>query len=191
MQAAEHLKLTSERLELIAGTVDLLRADADDYSLLSRRLQVRVPNGWPPEYLDAAAMNYAADYIEQNTDAAGWMLWFLILRDEGIGSQRTLIGTCGFKGRPDVEGTVEIGYSVVEKFRRRGYATESVETLCAWAFAAHPEVTRVIAETYPELVPSIRVLEKSGFRFIGDGSEDRVIRYELPRVEKTMPSRHR
>jgi RimJ/RimL family protein N-acetyltransferase len=44
-------------------------------------------------------------------------------------------------------------------------------------------VTRVTAETYPELVGSIGVLRRCGFRFIGEGSEPGVIRYEITRVE--------
>lgn len=45
--------------------------------------------------------------------------------------------------------------------------------LIAWAFA-HTEVTCVIAEACPELWPSIRVMEKNGLRFVGDGLEARV-----------------
>jgi RimJ/RimL family protein N-acetyltransferase len=44
-------------------------------------------------------------------------------------------------------------------------------------------VKRIIAETYPELRASIRVLEKNNFRFIGDGSEERVILFALTRAE--------
>jgi RimJ/RimL family protein N-acetyltransferase len=36
----------------------------------------------------------------------------------------------------------------------------------------------VILETLPDLTPSIGVLEKCGFRFIGEGSESGVVRYE-------------
>jgi RimJ/RimL family protein N-acetyltransferase len=39
----------------------------------------------------------------------------------------------------------------------------------------------VIAETYPHLTPSIGVMEKCGLAFAGEGSEEGVIRYELPR----------
>ncbi|MBW4650055.1 MAG: GNAT family N-acetyltransferase [Kastovskya adunca ATA6-11-RM4] len=53
--------------------------------------------------------------------------------------------------------------------------------ITAWAFT-HPQVNRVIAETLPELTPSIRVLEKNRFVNIGEGSESGVIRFELPRA---------
>ena len=46
-----------------------------------------------------------------------------------------------------------------------------------------PAVQRVIAETLPELTPSIGVLGKCGFRFIGDGAEPGVIRFELTRAD--------
>ena len=93
-----------------------------------------------------------------------------------------LVGTAGYKGPPDPEGTVEVGYGVVRDQQRRGYASETVRGLLANAFA-RPAVRRVIAETYPELVASIGVLRKCGFRHIGGGSEPGVIRYELTRRE--------
>ncbi|MBD0327516.1 MAG: GNAT family N-acetyltransferase, partial [Pyrinomonadaceae bacterium] len=103
-------------------------------------------------------------------------------RDDAPGSRAKAIGGCGFKGKPAADGTVEIGYSMLPEFQCAGYATEAAGALVRWAFS-HAEVARVIAETYPELRPSIRVLEKNGFRFIGDGSEERVIRYALTREE--------
>jgi [ribosomal protein S5]-alanine N-acetyltransferase len=76
-----------------------------------------------------------------------------------------------------------VGYGVVRDHQRRGYASETVRGLVGHAFAL-PEVHRVIAETLPELTPSIGVLEKCGFRFIGEGSEPGVIRYELSRTTR-------
>ena len=68
------------------------------------------------------------------------------------------IGNGGFKGRPDADGSVEVGYSVMENYQRNGFAPEAVEALVDWAFG-YREVQRVIAQTLPELRPSIRVLE--------------------------------
>ena len=42
---------------------------------------------------------------------------------------------------------------------------------------------RVIAETLPDLFPSIGVLRKIGFSYAGEGSEPGVIRYELRRAD--------
>ena len=80
---------------------------------------------------------------------------------------------------------MEIGYSILESQQRQGYAPEAVGALLAWAFA-HPEVHTVRAHTLPELVASIRVLEKCGFRHVGPGAEAGTIRYELPRSPRSV-----
>jgi ribosomal-protein-alanine N-acetyltransferase len=175
--------IKTERLELIAGTPEIFRARVDDRAALARFLDARVPENWPPELYDQDAVDWTAKYFDANPDAAGWVVWFIVLRPAGAGSGgRTAIGCCGYKGRPLADGTCEIGYGVLAQFQRAGYASEAARALIGRAFS-HPEVTRVVAETYPELVPSIRVMEKNGLRFAGDGSEERVVRYELTRAE--------
>ena len=66
----------------------------------------------------------------------------------------------------------------MEPYQRNGYATEAVRSLIEWAFSVG-DVNCIIADTLPDLLASIRVLEKNGFRFIGQGSEEGTIRYEL------------
>ena len=61
-------------------------------------------------------------------------------------------------------------------------SSEAVRGLLGRAFA-DPVVRTVIAETLPELTPSIGVLAKCGFHLIGEGSEPGVIRFELTRAE--------
>ena len=109
-----------------------------------------------------------------------WWLYFVVLPQAHDG--RTLIGSVGYKGPPSDDGMVEVGYGIVRDRHRQGYASEAARGLIARAFAS-PDVTRVTAETYPELVGSIGVLRRCGFRFVGEGSEPGVIRYEITRVE--------
>ncbi len=90
------------------------------------------------------------------------------------------MGCGGFKGKPTDDGTVEIGYSILEAHQRQGLAPEAVQELVRWAFS-HEEVRRIGAHTLPELRPSIRVLEKCGFAFVGEGSENGAIWFELLR----------
>jgi RimJ/RimL family protein N-acetyltransferase len=176
--------ITTERLELIPGTAEIFSARVDDRDSLSHHLGgARVPDNWPPELYDQDAVNWTAKYLSENPDADGWVVWFIVLRpDETADGKRTVMGCCGFKGKPMADGTCEIGYGLLPQFRRAGYASEAARALIERAFS-HVEVARVIAETYPELKPSIRVMEKNGLRFIGDGSEARVIRYELTRAD--------
>lgn len=93
-----------------------------------------------------------------------------------------LVGNAGFKSRPQA-GLVEIGYSILEAHQRNGYCTEAVRTLLDWAFQ-NRAVRTVIAHTLPGLTPSIRVMEKCGLVFGGDGPREDgmpTIRYQLSR----------
>ena len=61
----------------------------------------------------------------------------------------------------DDEGTIEIGYAVVESQWNRGYATAAVEALVTKAREAR-DVRRIVAHTPLERPQSGRVLEKTG-----------------------------
>lgn len=72
---------------------------------------------------------------------------------------------------------------MLEVHQGNGYCTEAVQAVIAWAFQ-HPAVQAVLADTLPGLSPSIRVMEKCGLVFAGEGPiEDgmRTIRYRLTR----------
>jgi ribosomal-protein-alanine N-acetyltransferase len=164
--------LITERLVLRIGTPVIYGIAIDDRESLARALGVNVPYAWPVEHYDDDVRNWCLKALEADP-ATPWLLRYVVLR-----GTNTLIGTCGaFK--PD-EKSVMLGYSILPDYRRRGYATEATRALIDFAFA-HEGIERVLAETYPELAPSIGVLEKCGFTFIGDGGEERTIRYEIRR----------
>ena len=99
-------------------------------------------------------------------------------RPESLGA---LLGAGGYFGPPGVDGTVEIGYSVLPEWQRRGYASEIVQTLVAHAFT-FPQVNRVIAHTSGENIGSINVLEADGFLAVGAGEAVGILRFELART---------
>lgn len=173
------LILNTSRLRLAAATLATYQVELHDRQKLAEMLQAEVPPGWPPPLNDADSMHYFIDYIADHPDATGWTMWYFILRG-GKGNRDQLIGNGGFKGLPGEDGTAEIGYSVMETHHGQGYAPEAVAALLAWAFS-HGEVRRITAETFPHLRPSIRVLEKNGFRYLGPAAEAPVIRFEITR----------
>ena len=175
------LTLNTPRLRLMAATLMRYQAELHNRQLLAELLQAEVPSGWPPPLNDADSMNYFIDYIADHPDAAGWTMWYFIFRG-GEGMRDLLIGNGGFKGLPGEDGSAEIGYSVMEAHHGQGYAPEAVAALLTWAFN-DPRVRRVTAETFPHLRPSIRVLEKNGFRYLGPTAEAPVIRFEITRGE--------
>ncbi len=167
------------RLALRRATAAMIGLELDDRPRFESSLGARVPEEWPPEILAGAVPIFQARLESEPDLSQGWLAWYMILKDDG-GSGPVLIGNCGFKGPPGADGLVEISYSVLTGYQNRGYGSEAVAGLLAWAFA-RAELSCVAATTYPELRPSIRLLEKLGFQYVGEGPEWRAIRYLLTR----------
>jgi RimJ/RimL family protein N-acetyltransferase len=153
----------------------MAEAELHDRALLSRVLEAAVPDDWPPPFNDEDSARYFLDYLTAHPDAVGWMMWYFV-RDGG--DARIVIGNGGFKGAP-VDAKVEIGYSIMPAFQRHGYATEAVSALIDWAFS-HEPVTRIVAETLPDLHASQALLRKLAFREV-QASHPHVLRFALDR----------
>jgi RimJ/RimL family protein N-acetyltransferase len=171
------LHLRTERLQLVAATLELARAEQAGPQRLAKLLGAHVPPSWPPPLNDESSLRWTVDFLAAHPDGVGWAAWYLLHREHG---ELRAVGLAGFKGLPDREGTAELGYSIVPECHRFGFAPEAVHALVAWAFA-HGEVARVVAHILPALRPSIRVLEKCGFAGAGPGEEQGTLRFVLER----------
>ncbi|HSQ56102.1 MAG TPA: GNAT family N-acetyltransferase [Gemmata sp.] len=163
--------LNTPRLSLIPATLPLARAEVADREEFARFLDARVPDNWPPETLAEALPLFLKEF-EAAPDAVGWFGWYAIASNEA-----TLAGSIGFRGPPQ-NGEVEVGYSVLPQFQRRGYATEMVAALVHWALG-QPGVERVAAETDEGNIASCRVLGKTGFARVGVGNEPGSLRFVI------------
>ena len=124
------------------------------------RLTVHFPEEWPGE--DALRMfPIWVARRDRTPDPGPWCDGVVVRRED-----RLVVGSMGFKSPPDATGTVEIGYAVNRSLWGRGYATETVEAIVAWALT-QPETRRVTAECLERNPASARVLEKSGFHQVG------------------------
>lgn len=91
-----------------------------------------------------------------------------------------VIGTAGFKGPPNDQGSAEVAYAIVPAFEGKGYATEALGGLVRFAFKDE-RVHSLYAHTLPENNASTRVLTKNGFTKLGevmDPDDGRVWRWE-------------
>jgi ribosomal-protein-alanine N-acetyltransferase len=91
--------------------------------------------------------------------------WLVVVDSVGVGA-----GMAGFKGVPDRSGEVEIGYGIDPAFRSRGYTTEAVRALIAWAFE-DPACQMVFADPRQENIASQRVLAKAGMAVYEETSD--------------------
>jgi ribosomal-protein-alanine N-acetyltransferase len=126
-------------------------------------------SGWPqPDLLDALPIQASASPVDEP-----FGIWVMIERES-----RSIIGDVGFIGPPSDSGSIELGYSVIPDRRRRGYATEATRAIVAWALN-QPGVEVVVASCDPNNAPSIRTLERIGFRRTGEA--DGQIRWRYSR----------
>jgi ribosomal-protein-alanine N-acetyltransferase len=94
--------------------------------------------------------------LKIDIESKGWGVWFVIHSDSN-----QVIGDVGFKGKPNDQNVVEIGYGISPHYQSNGFATEAVNGIKDWAFASN-QVEKIVAECAEENVASIRVLEKIG-----------------------------
>ncbi|GAB4001828.1 GNAT family N-acetyltransferase [Spirosoma daeguense] len=164
--------LYSNRLIFIAGSPSLLKIELSDVSQLAQLLNVAVPADWPPGEYDRDAMQFFLEQLAKQPELIGWYNWYVITYPTP-NKPATLVASVGYFGPPNTEGTLEIGYSVSNEWRRQGIATEIVSILVEHAWQ-QPGVQRIIAHTLPENEASIGVLTKNGFYEIeSDGPEKR------------------
>ncbi|MBK8085476.1 MAG: GNAT family N-acetyltransferase [Devosia sp.] len=163
---------------LVTFSVALLDAEANSTGELCALLDVAEPADWPPPLNDAGVRDWFRGQLRADPERARWLGSYIVSVVDGI---ETLVGTGGYKGPPDASGTVEIGYSVVPAYQRRGIGTAAVDELVRRA-VAHPGVRGVVAETPTRFEASRGLLEKCGFRMVGrrtDTEEGELVRYEI------------
>jgi RimJ/RimL family protein N-acetyltransferase len=170
--------LHSPRLDLVAATQSLLRAELSGRAALRTALGVRLPAHWPPDLYEADDMLRVLAALEASDAEPEWHLRYLVEREASRGPR--LVGIAGFGGPPSADGTVLLGYSVVPEARGRGLATEAACALVAFAFT-DPRTRCVAAETFAELEASIRVLEKAGFARVEGAETPGALRFEWRR----------
>jgi ribosomal-protein-alanine N-acetyltransferase len=152
---------------IIELSLPALAAEERSTAELGTLLGVAIPVDWPPPFNDAGTRAWSREQLESNSAAKGWLGYYVVAQVDGI---ETLVGTAGYKGPPDAEGTVEVGYSIVPAYRRRGIASAALEMLIDHAFADQ-RVARVTAETPVDFAASRGLLEKCGFVLVGNRTD--------------------
>jgi ribosomal-protein-alanine N-acetyltransferase len=154
---SDRIDIASQRLRLVALDPELAEWQLNDRKRFFEALGVAFEPSWPPELMGDETVEWTRDQLAAHPQDAGWYTWVYISP-----IMNRLLGIGGFKGAPNAEGEVEIGYSMLVSYRERGLATEAVNALMGWAYG-HEAVKRVIANTPGDRNASHRVLEKAGF----------------------------
>ncbi len=161
------LELRTGRLRLLALTLDHLKLALDGHERLEDALGLAVSRsvtGGPTRRAIEIKVERMGRADEK--DHPWYTYWLMVVDRDGVGA-----GSVGFKGTPDGEGVVEIGYGIDPAYRSQGYTTEAVGALIDWAFR-EPSCRAIIApDTLKENVASNRVLEKTGMQVYDETEE--------------------
>ena len=150
--------LETNKLKLIPLDAHNLRYSIEDRRKMERNLGVKITDTELEEPVKEAMRTSLKMVLENKKDYLWFTNWEIVLKKEN----RIIGGLC-FKGRPDEQGRVEIGFGMQDEHRCKGYTTEAVKELINWAFIQE-KVLSVIAETEKDNLPSHRVLEKMGMQ---------------------------
>jgi RimJ/RimL family protein N-acetyltransferase len=160
-------EIKTERLLLRQLTPDDARALLDGQPLDGLPWE----SGYPTEGT-LVAVDAFVRAVAAGLDPGPFGVYQLVRLDEA-----RVVGDIGFYGRPDADGAVTVGYGLAPPARGRGYATEALRAVLAWALA-QPGVRRVQADTTHANVPSQRVMERAGMRLVG--TDEQLRYYHMP-----------
>lgn len=146
----------TDRLILVTFTADMMKATLIDNSQLAKMTGYKVTEEYPMEAYKKL-LRYKIGRFSQYPEENEW---------EGIivhKVTKVIIGDMGFKGGPDENGEMDLGYSITTSYQGNGYATEMAIAMIEWGFK-QPKVKKITASCSDDNYPSIRVLEKAGFK---------------------------
>jgi RimJ/RimL family protein N-acetyltransferase len=160
-----HPGIVSARLRLVLMSPRFMRASVEGRRAEAESLiGAALPDSWP----DAGArrtLGMRIAQVAEDPDSAEWLLRAMV---EPATSR--VAGYINFHG-PPLEGRAEIGYTVFEPYRRRGYASEAAVAMMRWAHHNHGVGTFVVSIS-PTNAPSLALAAKLGFERIGTQIDD-------------------
>ena len=162
-------------LRLVAIVPALLRVEG---SALATAVGAVIPPLWPPEHWEPHVYDFLEELYARAPYTVAWTR-YVVTRS----APATLIGTLGGFPRTDTEA--EVGYGILPPWQRRGLATEGLLALME-EIRRRDEIQTFTAQTYPNLIASLRVLEKCGFALAGPGDEEGTLRYRRGLPEATQ-----
>ena len=91
--------------------------------------------------------------------------WAVYLKENNV-----FIGWCGLKHRPELE-EIDLGYRFMQTAWGKGFATEAAKQTLVYGFK-NLNLSLITGRAHIHNIASIRVLEKIGMEYIGEGIVD-------------------
>ncbi|MEJ8757885.1 GNAT family N-acetyltransferase [Pontibacter sp. H259] len=169
----------TNRLILVPFTLEITKTLMAGNTSILQQLGLQLTPYWP----DQEAIDTFPKIIknlEVVPEPTGFESYMVVHRQS-----MTVIGDAGFKGLPNADGEVDLGYAIIAPAQNNGYGLEVAKGLVNWAFQ-QPGVKAITARCLLGNAPSARVLEKLGMLQVSADSE--VIRWRLQNPAQQKPA---
>lgn len=149
--------IKTDRLEMVTLSADMMEAILKGERVLHEKVNsYRLAQEWPLDVYKQF-FSYKIERFRKYPHEDEWEGIIIDRKDQLV------VGDMGFKGGPNEDGIIDLGYSIVPSYQGKGYATEMGKAMVEWAFT-HSDVKKLVATCNPDNFASIRVLEKIGFK---------------------------
>jgi len=165
--------IETSRLQLIPLSLAQLVSCTQNLTQFEAQLGLRLePGTISPPALRACDIKIEKMHHVPLSEHVWYTYWLAITQEQPRG-----IGCLGFKGVPDDEGAVEIGYGIAQAAQGLGYGTEAVRALIDWAFSFQT-CRAVWGDPLKTNVASNRLLQACGARLVRETETTNVWRIE-------------
>ena len=120
--------ISLENLDLYPLNSEELSLWLNDVSTLEKEIKC-LYNGYKitEELRDYIYSQLIIGLSEPEENWIWYTYWFIVRKTDNI-----IIGTLSFKGKPNLNGEIEIGYALNKEYENHGYMTEALTGLCQW-----------------------------------------------------------
>lgn len=153
------MQISTERLLLKPLSAEELRWYISAGAVLEQKLGLRSGERLRSKRVDRKIESVILPEIAKNKALYVFhTFWLVIDRQEYL-----IVGEIGFKGPPNRDRELNMGYATYPAYRQRGYMTEAITALLHWA-SQQAAVMAISADTDPDNLASIKILQKNNFR---------------------------
>ena len=146
------MQITTQRLSIRP----LKLSDADKLFNYRKDAEANQFQGWIPKTI-ADTKTFIQTTASEMNQANTWFQ-LAVMKTEN----KELIGDIGINFKQEIE-QIGLGYTIAKQHQGKGYASEALQAIISVLFTEMNK-HRITASVDPRNLPSIRVLEKLGFR---------------------------
>jgi [ribosomal protein S5]-alanine N-acetyltransferase len=155
--------IETKRLVLIPLTYNQLLKYLKDDNSLEQELGLNSSSRIVSENLkERLTQNILPKVADSSVNYLFVTLWTAINKEQNF-----MVCDLCFKGEPNPEGEIEIGYGTYPQFQGNGFMKEAIAGLIEWA-KTQPKVQSIYAETAKDNVASYTILERNHFLKTGE-----------------------